>query len=53
MSKVDEMLVGRIHKGELKQTRDDLDKIIAAKINKKIEEKKAEFIENIKTAKGK
>jgi hypothetical protein len=50
---IDDMLVGRIYKNQLSQTRDDIDKIIAHKINKRIETAKEEFIQGLKSAKGK
>ncbi len=40
---VDDMLIGRIYKKQLAQTKDDIEKIIASKIQDRIESKKAEF----------
>jgi hypothetical protein len=52
-SKFDDMLIGRIYKQQLSQTRDDLDKIISKKIYDKIEDKKNDFISSLKTGIGK
>ena len=44
------MLVGRIHKKQFASAKEDINKIVAAKIKDKIEAKKQEFIDRARTA---
>ena len=41
--KLDDMLIGRIHKQQYAQTKDDIEKIIATKINDRIQQKRDAF----------
>lgn len=51
--KIDDMLIGRIYKKQYAATRDDINKIVASKIAQKIDEKKREFIDSLKSSKNK
>ena len=50
ISKNDDMLVGRIHKQQYASTKEDINKIVAAKIQDRIEAKKQEFIDRARSA---
>jgi hypothetical protein len=43
-NKLDDMLIGRIYKKQLSQTKKDIERLIAVKIKNKIEAKKEEFL---------
>ena len=43
-NKLDDMLIGRIFKKQLSQTKKDIEQLIAVKIKNRIEAKKEEFL---------
>jgi len=42
---VDDMLIGRIHKGQWKEIKDDINMVVAAKIKQRIDQKANDFVQ--------
>lgn len=49
---VDDMIVGRVHKNQWKELKDDINMVVASKIKQRIEQKKNEFVQQAREEHG-